>query len=80
MGNSGCFLRGKPVTTESCYATYGACWMFQCFINPPNSDTDYRIFNVRTDVNACDSHRRCTDTGKEPAMNVDSGRKIPRRT
>ena len=24
--------------------------------NPPNSDTDYRIFNVRIDVNAWISH------------------------
>ena len=25
-----------------------ACWVFSCFRNPPNSDMDYRIFNVRT--------------------------------
>ena len=24
-----------------------ACWVFSCFRNPPNSDMDYRIFNVR---------------------------------
>ena len=24
-----------------------ACWVFSCFGNPPNSDVDYRIFNVR---------------------------------
>ena len=24
------------------------CWVFSCFRNPPNSDIDYRIFNVRT--------------------------------
>ena len=23
-----------------------ACWVFLCFCNPPNSDMDYRIFNV----------------------------------
>ena len=23
-----------------------ACWVFLCFRNPPNSDTDYRFFNV----------------------------------
>ena len=38
---------------------------------------DYRIFNVRTDVNSCD----CTwgwgmDTVRESALKVDSGRKI----
>ena len=25
----------------------GACWVFLCFHNPPNSDMDNRIFNVR---------------------------------
>ena len=25
-----------------------ACWVFSCFRNRPNSDMDYRIFNVRT--------------------------------
>ena len=35
-----------------------------CFRNPPNSDMDYRIFNVSTDVNACNCTRRCTDTRK----------------
>ena len=24
------------------------CWLFLCFHNPPNSDMDYRIFNVST--------------------------------
>ena len=41
MGKSGCFLREKPVATGSCYH------------NPPNSDVDHRIFNLRTGVNAC---------------------------
>ena len=45
--------------------TYGACCVFYCFQNPPNSDMDNRIFNVRTDVNACDCTRRCTDTVRE---------------
>ena len=25
-----------------------ACWVFTCFRNPPHSDMDYRIFNMRT--------------------------------
>ena len=25
---------------------YSACWLFLCFRYPPNSDVDYRIFNV----------------------------------
>ena len=39
--------------------TYSACWMFDFFFlhNPSNSDMVYGIFNVRTDVNACDCTR-----------------------
>ena len=39
-----------------------------------------RIFNVRTDVNACDCTRGCTDTVRESALKVDSGGKIPCHT
>ena len=75
----GCVPRENPAATESRYSTYGACWVFWCFCNPPNSDTDYGIFNVRTDVNASDCTRGCTDTVRESALKVDSGRKIPCR-
>ena len=34
---------------------------------------DYRIFNVRTDVNACSCTRGCTDAVRESALRVDSG-------
>ena len=74
------FPQGKPAATESRYPTYGACWMFKCFHNPPNSDMDYRFFIVRGDVNACDFSRGSTDTERETALKVDSGRKIPCRT
>ena len=40
---------------------------------------DYGIFSVRTDVNECDCARGCTDTVRESALKVDSGRKIPCR-
>ena len=80
MGNSGCLPRGKPAATESRYPTYGACWVFECFRNAPNSDMDYGIFNAHTDVNACDCTRGCADTVSESALKVDSGRKIPCRT
>ena len=82
MENSSCSPREKQAATESCYTlpTYGTCWVFECFHNPPNSDMNYKIFNVRTDVNACDCTRGCTDTVRESALKVDSGRKIPRRT
>ena len=38
---------------------------------------EYGIFNLRTDINACDCTRGCTDTVGESALKVDSGRKIP---
>ena len=41
---------------------------------------DHGIFNVRTDVNACDCARGCTDTVRESALIFNSGRKIPCRT
>ena len=33
---------------------------------------DYRIFNVRLDVHACDCTRESTNTGRESALKVDS--------
>ena len=36
---------GQP---HSVFGGTSACWLFPRFHNPPNSDTDYRIFNVRT--------------------------------
>ena len=50
MGNSGSFPRRKPAATESRFPTYGACMMGVG--DPPDSDVDYRMFNVRTDINA----------------------------
>ena len=41
---------------------------------------DYRIFHVRTDVDACDCTRECTDTARQSALKVDSGRKTSCRT
>ena len=37
MGNLGWSPRGKPAATELHYPTYCACWVFECFHNPPNS-------------------------------------------
>ena len=54
-------------------------WVFQCFHNPTNCVMDYRMFNARTDVTACDCTRGCTGTVRESAVKVDSGRKIPCR-
>ena len=72
--------REKPAATESRYSTYGAYWVFQCFHNPSISDMDYRIFNVRTDINACGCTRGWTGTVRESAVKVDTGRKIPCHT
>ena len=66
------FPRGKPAATESRYPTYGACGVFQCFHNPPNSDMDNRIFNACTGVNIYDFTRGCTDTVRESALKIDS--------
>ena len=41
---------------------------------------DYGIFNVHTDVNACDGTFGCTNTVRESALKVDWERKIPHRT
>ena len=68
---------GASQLRQSRYQTYGACWVFECFHNPPNSNMDHGIFNVHTDVHACNCVRRCADTTRESALKVDSGRKIP---
>ena len=41
---------------------------------------NYWILNVRTDANACDCARGCTDTVRESALKVDSGSKVVCRT
>ena len=64
MENSDCFPLGKPAATVSRYPIYSAYWVLQCFHSPPNSYMNYRIFNVRTDVNKCDCTWGCTDTRK----------------
>ena len=80
MGNLGSFPWEKPAVTESHYPTCYACWVSECFHNPPNSDMDYRFFNMRTDVIACDSTWSCMDTTREPALKVDCEGKILCRT
>ena len=41
---------------------------------------DYRIFTVRTVVNAGDCTRGCADTLRESSLKVDSGKQNPCRT
>ena len=38
---------------------------------------DFRVFNIHKDVNACRCTWGCTDTEKESALKVDSGKKNP---
>ena len=59
---------GKPVATKSRYPAYVLSRVFQCFYNPPNSDMDYGIFNVRTDINAYDCIWGFTDAVRESAL------------
>ena len=47
----------------------------RCCHNPPSSNMDNKIFNVRTDVHACDCTRGCADTVRESALKVDPERK-----
>ena len=56
------------------------CMLGVYFPNPPNSDMDYGIFNVHTDVNACDCTRGCTDILRGYALKIDSTRIILCRT
>ena len=45
-----------------------ACWVFSCFRNPPNSDMNYRIVNVRTLSFLCvPIHSGVEHTDKESA-------------
>ena len=43
----------QPQSSSWIFCRYCACRVYLCCHNPLNSDMDYRIFNVRTDVNAC---------------------------
>ena len=61
-------------------AACSVCWVYLCCHNLPNFGIDYGIFIVRTDVNERDCTRWCTDTQRESALKVDSGKKIPCRT
>ena len=82
MENSGCLHRGKPAATESRYPTYGTCWVFLCFHNPPNSDEDYRVLNLTCAqmLMHVSAHRGVWPQVKESVLKIDSGTKIPCHT
>ena len=73
-------FRGKPAAAESRYPTYRCILGVLVFQNQPNSDMDYRIFNVCTDGNACDCTRGCTDIRKRVSTESLLWDKIPCRT
>ena len=50
--------------------------ILHCVHTSLNSDMDYRIFNVHTDVNGI-ALRGCSNIMRESALKVDCGRKIP---
>ena len=48
-GTSGCFPRGKRAAIARRYPPpHTLCAVFSCFRNPPYTDMDYMIFNMRT--------------------------------
>ena len=65
--------RRKRSATHS-YHSISACSIFMCQNNMVPS---LGIFNMRTDVDACDCTRGLYGHCKESALAVDSGRKIP---
>ena len=68
----------NTVTTTWCEVPvqllfFNACWVFSCFHNPPNTDMDYRIFNVRTSSFLCMRiHMRVGHINSESAQHFDS--------
>ena len=48
-----------------------ACWVFSCFCNPPNSDMDDRIFNVRMSSFICIAHAGITSVSLCQAKLID---------
>ena len=71
MGNSGYVPPGKSSCDRVALPNLLCMLGVLVFYNSPNSDTDYRIFNVRTDVNVYDCIRGCTDTRKRVC--IESG-------
>ena len=41
-------LQPRDAKRQLSYNLFSACWVFSCFRNPPNSEMEYGIFNVRT--------------------------------
>ena len=75
MGYSDCFPPGKPAATEPATQPTMHAGCFGVSIIHRTLDMDYRIFNVRTNVNACDfTHGGVRTHVRESALKVDFGR------
>ena len=61
---------------EQRYPFLSVCVVFSC-VQTMVWLPVFGIFNMLTDVDACDCTRGCTDTLRESTLEVDSGRKIP---
>ena len=66
-----------PQSSSWLFCCYHVCWVCLCCHNLLNSDMDYRIFIMCTDVSACDCTLGCMDTERESALQADSVKKIP---
>ena len=77
MGNLGCltWIRLQQ-SVEQYYPFLTVRAVFSC-VQTKVWLPMFGIFNVHTDVTACGCTWGCTDTVKESALKVDSGRKIP---
>ena len=72
----------RPPSSSWLFCRYGACWVCVCCINPPNSDMDHGIFNVRTDVTLMHAiaHWGVRTPKESLHWKLTQGRKIPCRT
>ena len=65
---------------EVCAVFSSCCCFFLCLYRQMYGYQCFLIFNVRTDVDACDCTRGLNGHRKRVSLKVDSGRKIPCRT
>ena len=66
-----CFCNSRTVTLGflPCHIRVAFPGVCLCFHNPPNSDMDFKVFNVCTDVNVCDCTR---GDNRQPLTHLES--------
>ena len=79
-GNSGCYPREGQLRQSRVTLPAVPAGCFSVSIIHRTRTWTIGSLNVCTDVNACGCTRGCTDTVKESALKVDSGRTIPDRS